>query len=165
MPPITIYTDGACINNPGSGGYGAILEEGGRLREISAGFRYTTNNRMELMAAIEGLRLLPSPRKVKVYSDSQYLVSAMNAGWALKWRTKNWMKGKTRKVPNHDLWKALLEECERHQVEFLWIPGHRGHPFNERCDRLALQAALRKDLPPDIEFERKEEELHPPTLF
>jgi ribonuclease HI len=165
LPRVSLYTDGACLNNPGPGGYGVILEMDGKRKELSGGFRRTTNNRMELMAAIAGLSALNIPSSVELYSDSQYLVSSMNEGWAQKWRAKRWMKTTKRKVPNHDLWKRLLELCEFHQVEFLWVQGHAGHPQNERCDKLALQAALRRDLPSDVEFEQLEEEQNPPTLF
>lgn len=165
LPVVTIYTDGACLNNPGAGGYGVVLESGGSQRELSGGFRRTTNNRMELLAAIEGLRALKKPSQVKLYSDSQYLVSAMTQGWVEKWQANRWMKDKKTRVPNHDLWKQLLDLCAVHQVEFAWVAGHDGVPLNERCDRLAMQAALRQELPADVEYEREEQLQHPPELF
>lgn len=165
LPAVTIYTDGACLDNPGAGGYGVVLESGGRRRELSGGFRRTTNNRMELLAAIAGLRILKKPSQVKLYSDSRYLVSSLSQGWVEKWRTNRWMKDKKTRVPNHDLWKQLLDLCAVHQVEFVWVAGHTGVPLNERCDRLALQAALRQDLPVDEEYERVEQLQNPPGLF
>lgn len=142
---ITIYTDGACIGNPGPGGYGVVLLNGTERREVSAGYRRTTNNRMEILAAIAGLEALKKPCRVVLYSDSEYLVKAVSEGWALKWRQNGWKRNKRDKALNPDLWDRLLRLCEHHQVEFKWVRGHRGNPNNERCDQLAMQAARGSD--------------------
>lgn len=144
---VTIYTDGAARGNPdGPGGYGTVLQfvdSAGRLheKELSQGYRRTTNNRMELMAAIAGLEALNRPCQVEIYSDSSYLVNAFNAHWIEGWIKKNWTRGKNEPVKNVDLWKRLLKAMEPHQVTFHWVKGHNGHPENERCDRLATGAA------------------------
>lgn len=145
---VTLFTDGACIGNPGPGGYGVILDEGGKRRELSGGFRRTTNNRMELMAAIVGLSELKQPSKVRLISDSTYLVNSMNLGWARQWRAKRYQKKK-----NPDLWERILSLVDRHSVEFIWVQGHAGHPENERCDQLSVQAAQRRGLPVDEVYE------------
>lgn len=150
---VEIFTDGACVGNPGQGGYAAILKMGERRREISGGFRETTNNRMELMAAIVGLEALKKPCRVKLYSDSRYLVDAYNKGDVRRWQANGWMRTRREAAENVDLWERLLELCAVHQVEMVWVEGHAGHPENERCDRLATSAAQGKDLPPDAAFE------------
>ena len=160
LPEAVIFTDGACLGNPGPGGYGVIVVEGARRRELSSGFRRTTNNRMELTAAIVGLSQLTAPSRVSLYSDSQYLVNGMNLGWARKWRKTGYRNKK-----NPDLWEQLLKLCERHQVQFTWVQGHAGHPENERCDQLSVQAAQRRNLPADEIFEQTEAEQKPLTLF
>jgi ribonuclease HI len=149
---VMLYTDGACLGNPGPGGYGIVLVYGKERKELSGGFSMTTNNRMELTAAITGLRALKSRCNVMLYTDSQYLVNAINQGWAKKWRAKGWMRTKSEKAQNADLWKELLTLCERHEVRFVWVRGHSGHPENERCDRLARQAAAGPSLPPDTGY-------------
>lgn len=143
---ITIYTDGACIGNPGRGGYGVVMIYNRNRKELSGGFRLTTNNRMEIMAAIIGLEMLRTTRKwnVRVYSDSQYLVNAMSKGWATQWQAKRWMRDKDTPVKNPDLWQRLLDACEKHQVEFVWVKGHAGNTENERCDVLSMDAASGK---------------------
>ena len=146
---ISIYTDGACINNPGPGGYGVVLLDGSRRRELSGGYRRTTNNRMEMLAAIVGLEALKTRCQVTLYSDSQYLVNAVEKGWAKKWRANGWRRGRGEKALNPDLWERLLALCDRHDVEFRWVPGHAGIPENERCDRLAAEAARQPGLPVD----------------
>ena len=151
---VKIYTDGGCLGNPGPGGYGAVLLHGDRRKELSGGFRLTTNNRMELMAAIEGLKALKPPCKVTLYSDSQYLVNAINKGWLTNWIKRNWIKSDKAEVKNIDLWQQLSELCQKHEIIFVWIKGHDGDIENERCDRLAVDAANRKDLPPDILYEK-----------
>jgi len=151
---IQIYTDGACKGNPGPGGYGVILIAGSREKELSGGFRKTTNNRMELLACIEGLRSLKRPSKVVLTSDSKYVVNAMVKGWAKKWSSKGWMLSPSKLAKNPDLWAQLLELCEIHKVEFNWVKGHNEHPENERCDELAVAASNGKDLPMDEEFEK-----------
>lgn len=144
---VKIYTDGAARGNPdGPGGYGTILEyvdSKGQLhtKEISQGYKKTTNNRMELMAVIAGLEALNRPCEVEVYSDSQYVVNAFNQHWIDGWIKKGWKRGKNEPVKNMDLWKRLLLAKERHQVAFVWVKGHDGHPQNERCDFLATTAA------------------------
>ena len=150
MKTVEIYTDGACSGNPGPGGYGVILKSGDHQREISAGFRKTTNNRMEMRAVIEGLRLLKEPCQVDVYSDSKYLVDAVQKGWARRWQKNNWYRNVREKALNTDLWTALLELLENHQVKFHWVRGHDGHPENERCDQLAVQATNGENLQNDL---------------
>lgn len=138
-----IFTDGACSGNPGPGGYGVILRCGGREKELSGGFRRTTNNRMELLAAIEGLSALRVPCDVTLYSDSQYLVNGVTKGWAEKWRKNGWMRGKNEPALNPDLWGRLLDLLARHKVQIVWVRGHAGHAENERCDALAVAASHR----------------------
>lgn len=134
---VTIYTDGAAKGNPGPGGYGIILVSGNHRKEVARGFRLTTNNRMELMAVIEALKMLKFPGTiVDIYSDSRYVVDAVEKGWVFAWEKKNFAKKK-----NADLWKQFLELYRRHQVKFHWLKGHNDHPENTRCDQLAVQAA------------------------
>lgn len=153
---VCIYTDGAARGNPeGPGGYGAILtytDGKGVLheKELSGGYKKTTNNRMELMAAIKGLEALNRPCSVKLYSDSQYLVNAFNQRWIEGWIKKGWKRGKNEPVKNIDLWKTLLKVMEPHKVEFIWVKGHDGHEENERCDRLATSAADGEFLMDDV---------------
>ncbi|RMF66479.1 MAG: ribonuclease HI [Calditrichaeota bacterium] len=158
MKAVTIYTDGACLGNPGPGGYAAVLLYQGKRKEISGGFKNTTNNRMEIMAAIEGLKALKDRCRVTLYSDSQYLVDAMTQGWVARWRANDWKRNKRERAKNVDLWKRLLELCRRHEVEFKWTRGHVGTPENERCDQLAQQAASRADLPNDPGMEEAGQE-------
>lgn len=153
LKQIQIYTDGACEGNPGPGGYGVILIYARHCKELSGGFRLTTNNRMEVYAAIAGLRSLKEPCKVTLYSDSEYLVKAMTLGWVQRWKAKNWKRNKREKALNVDLWEQLLVECERHQVEFVWVKGHAGQPENERCDQLSMNALRRGELPIDEGYE------------
>ena len=150
---VKIYTDGACKGNPGRGGYAAILVWGEHVKEISGGFQKTTNNRMEMMAAIEGLRTLSKTCKVALYSDSQYLVKAMTKGWTKKWQANGWKTTTGEPVKNPDLWKELLELCKNHHVVFMWVRGHSGHEFNERCDELAVAASKSQNLQADQQFE------------
>ena len=138
---VELFTYGACLGNPGPGGYGAILRWNGREKEISGGEPSTTNNRMEISAAIAGLSALKVPCKVTLYSDSQYLVNAIQKGWAARWKRCGWMRTKTEPAQNKDLWETLLDLLEQHEVEFIWVKGHAGHPENERCDRLAVAFA------------------------
>ncbi|MBO9339143.1 MAG: ribonuclease HI [Chloroflexus sp.] len=155
---VVIYTDGSAIGNPGPGGYGVVLRYNHHYKELSGGFRLTTNNRMELMACIVGLRSLKRSMQVKLYSDSKYVVDAIRNGWAKRWQINNWMRSKTEPAKNADLWAELLMLCERHQVEFVWVSGHSGVPDNERCHELATAAAQQPDLPPDIAFEAQLQE-------
>lgn len=147
-----IFTDGACLGNPGPGGYGVVIVQGDHIREISGGFRNTTNNRMEIMAAIAGIEALEGRRQVTLYSDSQYLVNAITNGWAKRWKANRWMRTTTEKALNADLWERLLGLCEDYDIEFKWIRGHAGNDLNERCDTLARQAAKQPDLPRDLGY-------------
>jgi ribonuclease HI len=140
MKEVELYTDGACRGNPGRGGWGAILVYGKHEKELSGGERETTNNRMELTAAIEGLSALKEPCKVTLYSDSKYLVDAFLLGWVYSWRDKGWRRGKEA-LKNPDLWERLYELVEYHSVDFIWVKGHDGHAYNERCDKLATDFA------------------------
>ena len=151
---IEIFTDGACTGNPGPGGYGVILTNGEKSTELSGGFRRTTNNRMELMAAIVGLQHLRYPCRVTLYTDSQYLSNGMGKGWAKKWRANGWMRTPKDAAINPDLWATLLDLCDNHDVEFVWVRGHDGHIENERCDRLSVSAASSRDLPVDEVYEK-----------
>lgn len=159
-PAIFLYTDGASSGNPGPGGYGAILKCGDRELELSGGFSRTTNNRMELLAVIRGLEAIKWKKaEVHVYSDSSYVVNAVNKGWLAEWEKKGFAK-----VKNPDLWMRFLPLFKSHDVVFHWIKGHAGHPENERCDALAVAAgagaaAAGKALPPDTGYERTEETL------
>jgi len=143
------YTDGACLGNPGPGGYGAILLYDTRRKELSGGYQRTTNNRMELLAAIVALGALKEPCTVALHSDSEYLVKAMTLGWAKKWRSNGWKLASRQPAANVDLWERLLAQAERHDVDFRWVKGHAGIPENERADQLAMQAALTPGLPID----------------
>jgi ribonuclease HI len=138
---VTIYTDGACLGNPGPGGYGIVLMFMKHRREISLGYRETTNNRMEVLAAIVGLEAINELCRVTLFSDSQYLVNAMSKGWAQRWQANGWKRNKKERALNPDLWERLLAVCERHDVEFKWVRGHAGNEENECCDRLATHAA------------------------
>lgn len=135
---VLIYTDGACSGNPGPGGWGAVLRYGTTERELSGGEKNTTNNRMELTAVIKALGALKEPCEVTVYSDSKYVVDAIEKGWAKSWRSRGWVKSDKKPALNSDLWQQLLDELERHTVNFVWVKGHNEHPENERCDRLAV---------------------------
>ena len=156
MTKVQIYTDGSARGNPdGPGGYGAVLQfmdSKGQLHEkvLSAGYKKTTNNRMELMAVIAGLEALNRPCEVMLYSDSKYVVDAFNQRWIDGWLKKGWKRGKNEPVKNVDLWKRLLAAKEKHQVKFNWVKGHDGHPQNERCDELATSAADGNDLIEDV---------------
>ena len=143
MKQVDIFTDGACQGNPGPGGWGAVLRYQGHEKEISGGDPDTTNNRMELTAVIEALRLLKEPCAVTIYSDSQYVCNGIEKGWAKSWKAKGWKKADKSPALNPELWDALLNEIEKHQVTMVWVKGHAGHPENERCDALAVQAAER----------------------
>ncbi len=143
MEQVMIYTDGACSGNPGPGGYGAILVYGAHEKELSGAEANTTNNRMELMAVITALEALRRPCDVVITSDSTYVVNAVTKGWLKNWEAKQFMKTKTTPVPNAELWRRLLAAMQPHAVRFVWVRGHNGHAYNERCDRLAVAAAKR----------------------
>lgn len=147
MKNVIMYTDGACRGNPGLGGYGTILEYTNKkgekhIKELSGGYKNTTNNRMELMAVIKGLECLKTPCSIIIYTDSKYIVNAFNKGWLKNWVANNWTRGKKKEaVKNVDLWKQLLKYGQIHSYELKWVKGHAGHPQNEHCDQLATTAA------------------------
>ena len=157
LPHVEIYTDGGCEPNPGPGGYGALLLHPRKRLPISGGFRKTTNNRMEIYAAIAGLKVLKHPCKVTIYSDSKYVVNAMMAGWVATWKRKGWWRTRTERPENVDLWKRLDALCQTHQVEFRWVKGHAGNLENEQCDQLATAALSQPNLPVDEGYENKSE--------
>jgi ribonuclease HI len=153
---VVVYTDGGCLVNPGAGGYGVVLLHQGRRKELSGGYARTTNNRMELIACIAGLRALKQPSAVLLFSDSAYVVNGIAKGWAQRWRANGWRReeaGRCQPVKNADLWGELLDQCARHQPEFVQLKGHAGAAENERCHQLASAAMARADLPPDAGFE------------
>lgn len=154
LPEVTIYTDGACSGNPGPGGFAAILVAGPHRKEIVKGFRRTTNNRMELLAVIEGLKSLKSRSKVTIWSDSKYVVDAVEKGWARSWRRNGWRKGDKKPALNPDLWEQLLNLLDQHQVRFEWVRGHDGHDENERADQLAVAAYRAETLEVDRGYDR-----------
>jgi len=161
---VVIFTDGSANANSGAGGYGVILKYKENVKELSGGFRKTTNNRMEITACIEDLRALKKKSDVVIFSDSQYVVSSISKGWAKKWQAQNWMRNDKEKAENPDLWAQLLELCNQHNVEFRWIKGHNGTKENERCDQLALEAAQKTNLPADEDFENLKP-ISPAPLF
>ncbi len=150
---VAIYTDGVCLGNPGRGGYGVVLLHGEHRRELSSGFRLTTNNRMEILACIVGLRSLKEPSAVTLYSDSQYVINSISKGWARRWKKNNWKRG-DEDVRNPDLWQQMLDLCDKHKVKFNWVRGHAGNKENERCDQLAREASLSRDLAIDSFYEK-----------
>lgn len=151
---VIIFTDGACTGNPGPGGYGVVLVYGGQRKELSGGYRRTTNNRMELTAAIRGLEALTEPCDVTLLSDSKYMVDSYNQGSVMRWRANSWMRDRKSPAQNVDLWEQLLALCSQHHVTFQWVEGHAGNPENERCDRLSVQAAHSQGLPADEAYEQ-----------
>ena len=151
---VKIYTDGACLGNPGPGGYAAILVSGEHRKEIYAGYRRTTNNRMELMGAVVGLEALKNRSSVTLISDSKYVIDSLRQGWAVKWRANNWKRNKKERAENTDLWERLLNAIERHECSYEWVKGHAGHDENERADELSVMAAQSSDLLVDEVFER-----------
>jgi len=153
VPHVTIYTDGSALGNPGPGGYGTVLIMDEHRKELSGGFRLTTNNRMEIMAVIIGLEALRERCHVELYSDSQYVINGIIKGWAKKWKSKGWMRNKTEKTVNPDLWDQLLTQVDRHDVSFNWVRGHTGVEENERADRLAVGAAQASGLAVDKGYE------------
>ena len=138
MKTVTLYTDGACSGNPGPGGWGAILEFNGTEKELSGGESRTTNNRMELTAVIEGLKALKEPCIVELYSDSKYVIDALEKGWAVGWQKRGWKKADKTPALNPDLWETLLKLCQLHQVRTHWVKGHASNAKNNRCDQLAV---------------------------
>jgi len=164
-PTIRIYTDGGCIDNPGPGGYGVVIIKDGKRVELSGGYRLTTNNRMELIACIQALRSLKKRSHTILFTDSQYVANAVQKGWAVKWRARHWMRDKTHKAINSDLWAELLGLLEKHDVVFRWVRGHAGNPENERCDMLAKKAAQGMNLQPDPGYEHAMKEQRESRLF
>ena len=153
MKTVELYTDGACRGNPGPGGYGAVLIYGTHRKELSAGFRWTTNNRMELMSVIRGLEALTRKGlNITIYSDSQYVVRAVQEGWLNNWLLSNFKGGKK----NADLWRQYYELAKDHHIKFVWVKGHAENPYNNRCDELATSAADGKNLPVDEGYEQSQ---------
>ena len=138
MKTVTLYTDGACSGNPGPGGWGAILSYNGATKELSGGEDSTTNNRMELTAVIKGLEALKEPCVVELYSDSKYVIDALQKGWALGWKKRNWVKSDKKPALNPDLWDCLLNLTMKHEVHCHWVKGHADNPMNNRCDEMAV---------------------------
>lgn len=149
LKDVVVYTDGACKGNPGPGGYCAVLVYGEKRRNVTGGYRLTTNNRMEMMAAIAALETLRYPCRVTIWTDSKYLHDSIELGWAKRWRSKGWVTKDGKKAANPDLWERLLGLCDTHQVKFQWIKGHAGHEENELCDALSVAESQRTDLPED----------------
>jgi ribonuclease HI len=149
---LEVWVDGACSGNPGPGGYGIVFRANGEEKVASGGFRLTTNNRMEILAVIVALESLPRKSHVVIHSDSQYVVDAMGKGWAKRWKASGWMRNKTDRAINADLWERLLELCERHDVEFRWIRGHNHQVENELCDGMAQAATQGTNLPSDTGY-------------
>ncbi len=150
---VVIYTDGSSRGNPGPGGYGVVLLYGKEGKELSGGYRLTTNNRMEILAAIIGLEALKAKCRVTIYTDSRLLCDSINKGWAVRWKERGWMRNKRERALNPDLWERLLGLCSEHDLTFTWIKGHSGNPGNDRCDELATTAAQQKNLPIDEFYE------------
>lgn len=141
MPEVVIYTDGACSGNPGPGGWGAVLQYGEHHKELSGGEKHTTNQRMELQAALQALKALKRPCKVRLYSDSAYLINAFNQNWLENWQRNGWLTVAKKPVENKELWQALLVVAKRHQVTWIKVKGHADNQWNNRCDELARAAA------------------------
>lgn len=152
MKKLEIHTDGACSGNPGPGGYGAILKYGSHMKELSQGYKHTTNNRMEMRALIAAIESLKETCQLDIYSDSKYIVDAVNKGWAKNWRAKGWMRNKKDKALNPDLWARLLDLLDQHPFTISWVKGHAGHFENERCDELAVAACSSANLIEDTGF-------------
>jgi ribonuclease HI len=150
LPPVTLYTDGSCLGNPGPGGYAAVLVCGEHRLELAQGFSGTTNNRMEILAVIKGLEALKTRSAVEIFTDSQYVMKAFTDRWLVGWQKNGWKTAAKQPVKNQDLWKRLLPLIGAHAVTWRWVRGHTGHPENERCDELARSAASGRNLPPDV---------------
>lgn len=152
---VTIYTDGACSGNPGKGGFGSILKCRGKRKELSGGYRHTTNNRMEILAVINALKALKFPCRVELYTDSKYVLDSITKGWAKKWKSNGWRKADKKRALNTDLWEELLELCDLHEVRMIWVRGHDGNIENERCDELAVIARQQRELLIDSAYEKQ----------
>jgi len=155
MRQVTIFTDGACKGNPGPGGFGVVLKSGKHRLELAKGYSRTTNNRMELMAAIVGLESLTEPCEVELHSDSRYLIDALTKNWIKSWQAKGWKTSANQAVKNQDLWQRLTAAAMTHKVTWKWVRGHAGHAENECCDQLAVAAATARDLLQDEGFQEK----------
>lgn len=151
---VRAYSDGSAIGNPGPGGYGVVMKWKGQQKELSGGFRLTTNNRMELLGAILALESLKRQSNVILCTDSQYVINGIEKGWARKWRANGWRRNKKEMALNPDLWDRLLNAVDKHHVKFEWVRGHTGHPENERCDELANSTARDNPVEVDTEFEK-----------
>ncbi len=156
-PKVKIYTDGACANNPGKGGYGIVLmylSKDNKLitKEISKGFKHTTNNRMELLAVIDALNSLKTPCEIELYSDSKYVTDAINQNWLAGWQAKNWKQNTKNPVKNIDLWKKYLLVSSAHDIKFIWVKGHNENKYNEKCDKLAVAARNQDNLADDTGY-------------
>lgn len=147
--PVTICADGSCLGNPGPGGWGAVLTASGTSKELSGGYKLTTNNRMELLAVIRALEALSTPCQVEILTDSRYLRDGVEKGWLKGWKKNGWKTADKKPVKNQDLWMALDAQLARHKTRFTWVKGHAGHAGNERCDTLAKAAAMGRGLPVD----------------
>lgn len=154
MKRLDIYTDGACSGNPGPGGYGVVMLYGGHRKELSAGYKKTTNNRMEILAVIKALEALKEPCQVTLYSDSQYVINAITKGWVKSWKQKNWIKSDKKPALNSDLWEIMLKLLDIHNVKFVWVKGHADNVENERCDFLARQAIAEGSLLDDPNYNK-----------
>ena len=152
MKEVVIYTDGACSGNPGAGGYGIVLLYKNKRKEVSCGYKLTTNNRMETMAVIEALKLLKEPCNVNLYTDSSYIVNPINKGWLDGWKKNNWITSSKKKASNIDLWEELLPLLDVHNINFIWVKGHSNNEENNRCDLLAREAIKNKILLDDINY-------------
>lgn len=155
LKTVELFSDGACSGNPGRGGYGTILKYGEKRKEMSEGFRLTTNNRMEILGVLRGFEALKEPCNVIVTSDSKYVLDALSKGWVYGWKKKGWIKSDKKPALNVDLWELLLKEIAKHNVTYNWVKGHAGHPENERCDELAVSAYSKSDLKIDEKYERE----------
>lgn len=149
-----MYTDGGALGNPGPGGFGVVLLYKQHRKELSGGYRLTTNNRMELMAVIAGLEKLNQPCDITLYTDSRYIADAISKGWAKRWKASGWRRNPKEAALNPDLWERVLSLLEQHQINVVWVKGHAGNTENERCDQLSVAAAHRRDLPVDEIYER-----------
>lgn len=155
MKTITIYTDGSSLGNPGPGGYGIVILQDDKKTELSQGYRITTNNRMELLATIVALEKCPKNSSVEIYSDSSYVINAINQNWLQNWQKNGWKTANKKPVKNKDLWKKLLVQLKNHKIKWHWVKGHAGNKYNEICDKLAVQAAKESNLPADKGYEQE----------
>ncbi|HCC07635.1 MAG TPA: ribonuclease HI [Clostridiales bacterium] len=154
MKQIEIYTDGACSGNPGPGGYGTILKYQSNEKHFSQGYKLTTNNRMEILSVIIGIEALSETCEVTVYTDSKYVSDSISQGWAKKWKENNWKRKSKEKALNIDLWDRLLKLLDKHKITVVWVKGHSGHEYNEKCDKLAVAACRADNLLEDEGYER-----------